>query len=112
MNITHEKLPGNLFNKHSRLTVPEICLNIKLNFIFDLIRCNVVGQDLNRAWAETNKFLHSEVLEVHISRIQFLHSEILEVHTSRIQVLKPLFISAMKYCAQLNLQKYNQESRV
>ena len=27
-------------------------------------RCNVVGQDLNRAWAETNKFLHSEVLEI------------------------------------------------
>ena len=27
-------------------------------------RCNVVGQDLNRAWAETNKFLHSEILEV------------------------------------------------
>jgi len=27
-------------------------------------RCNVVGQDLNRAWAETNKFLHSEIIEV------------------------------------------------
>ena len=27
-------------------------------------RCNVVGQDLNRAWAETNKFLHSEITEV------------------------------------------------
>ena len=23
-----------------------------------------MGQDLNRAWAETNKFLHSEVLEI------------------------------------------------
>jgi hypothetical protein len=28
------------------------------------VRCNVVGQDLNRAWAETNKFLHSEILEI------------------------------------------------
>jgi len=27
-------------------------------------RCNVVGQDLNRAWAESNKFLHSEIIEV------------------------------------------------
>ena len=97
MNITHEKLPVNLFNKHSRLTVPEICLNIKLNFIFDLIRCNVVGQDLNRAWAETNKFLHSEVLEVHISRIESL---------------KPLFISSMKYCAQLKKVSFTLISKL
>ena len=27
-------------------------------------RCNLVGQDLNRAWADTNKFMHSEIVDI------------------------------------------------
>ena len=29
-----------------------------------LPRCNLVGQDLNRAWADTNKFMHSEIVDI------------------------------------------------
>ena len=49
----------------------------KLKTIY-FTRCNVVGQDLNRAWAETNKFLHSEILEVSITdMIEVSHSYVL-----------------------------------
>ena len=32
--------------------------------LFYLFRCNLVGQDLNRAWADTNKFMHSEIVDI------------------------------------------------
>ena len=34
-----------------------------INTLF-FFRCNLVGQDLNRAWAETNKFMHSEIVDI------------------------------------------------
>ena len=27
-------------------------------------RCNLVGQDLNRAWADTNLYLNAEIVEI------------------------------------------------
>ena len=34
------------------------------NSIRNIFRCNLVGQDLNRAWADTNKYMHSEIVDI------------------------------------------------